>query len=130
MRAILAGLVLALAGPAVAQQVVHVERGRLDGAEVALYLHPFLTAEEIATLRVVMTNKDALALFVPAGKGYAALAVAPREGFVRGGAPVESAQAMGGAASAEAASAGARAECDRLKRRGPACVTVLEVAAP
>ena len=121
---------LALAGTMGTAQPVPTETAELQGAQVTLHLHPFLTAEELATLRVVMTNTDALALFVPAGSGFAALAVAPREGFVRNGLPVESAQAIGGATSAELAASGARAACDGLKGRGPDCVTVLEVAVP
>lgn len=129
LRVVLACMAVMAGGMAVAQEVP-VETATVDGATVTLHLHPFLTPEELATLRVVMSNKDALALFVPSGKGFAALAVAPREGLMRDGLPAESAQAMGGAETAELASTGARAECDRLKKRKPDCVTVLEVAAP
>jgi hypothetical protein len=124
--AILAGTLAA--GAATAE--VPVETVTDKGVTVRLHLHPFLTAEELTTLRLVATNAEARALFVPQGKGFAALALAPDEGFVRGGLPVESATAIGGAQDAAAAAAAARADCDRKRKKGPACVTVLEVAAP
>lgn len=123
---ILAGLLAA--GAATAE--VGTETTTTDGVTVTLRLHPFLAEDELATLRVVAQNADARALFIPSGKGFAALALAPGEGFVRNGMPVESATAIGGAADAAAAEAEARAECDRKRKSGAACVTVLEVAAP
>lgn len=125
------GLVLAgllLAGGMAAAQDIRVETIERDNTTITLRLHPFLTAEEVAMLRMVVASNEALAMFVPEGKGFAALAVSPREGFIRDGMPVSSAQALGGAATAGLAAEGAQTECTRLKTRGPDCVTILEVA--
>ncbi|NJM83676.1 MAG: hypothetical protein HC844_15510 [Tabrizicola sp.] len=86
------GLVLAL--PAGAETVVG-EAARLGASSVTLYPYGFLTEEELTTLRLVMSNEQALALFVPERSGFAALAVSPDDGFIRNGAPVASASALG-----------------------------------
>ena len=130
MRRMTAAILAGALAAGTAQAEVVVETTTDKGVTVTLTLHPFLTDAEVATLRVVATNADARALFIPQGKGFAALAVAPDEGFVRNSVPVESATAIGGAADAAAAEAEARADCDRKRKGGAACVTVLEVAAP
>jgi hypothetical protein len=107
---------------------VPVERNVLNGAKVVLHVHPFLDATELATLRLVLTNPQALALFLPDNKGFAAIAVAPDEGFIRAGAPVASASALGGLPDAAAAATQATAACDAKRAAsGQACVLVLEV---
>ncbi|HMO08864.1 MAG TPA: hypothetical protein PKD10_14640 [Paracoccaceae bacterium] len=130
MRQTTAVILAALMAAGAAQAEVAVEETAAKGVTVRLHLHPFLTVAEVTTLRLVATNADARGLFIPQGKGFAALAVAPGEGFVRNSMPVESATAIGGASDAVAAEAEARAECDRKRKGGAACVTVLEVAAP
>ncbi len=118
----------ATAGGVVAGEVP-VETGALNGATVVLHVYPFLDPSELATLRLVMTNAQALALFLPDNKGYAAIAVAPDEGFIRDGQPVASAVAMGGLPDAATAAAQAQAACDgKRAASGAACVVVLEVS--
>ena len=88
------GLGLATAGMA---QAVKTEVAELGASRITLHQQPFLSDAELATLRVVMTNPDALAIFVPdASKGFAALAVSPDDGFLPAGAPAPSAQAIAG----------------------------------
>lgn len=112
-----------------APQAVAVEEAVLGGSSVRLHLHPFLMPEEVAMLRLVLTNEQALAIFVPdAAGGHAALAAAPAQGVVREGKPVASAIALAGFADAAAADQAARAACDAARGEGAACVTVLEVA--
>jgi hypothetical protein len=117
---------MALAG-ALGVQAAEVETFQLDGVEVRVFAHDFLTEEEIMTLRLVGQNPDALALFVT-DAGFAALAVAPDEGFVRGGMPVASASALSGLDSAEAASAAALDACNAARTGGAECVLVMDVA--
>lgn len=121
-----AGVVLALglAQPVLAE--VPVETARLKGQAVRLHVHPFLTEQELQALRLVLTNKQALDIFITS-KGFSAMAMAPGEGFIRDNAPVKSAVAMGDFASAEEAAAAALAGCDAARQGGEACVVVLEV---
>ncbi|MCH8466521.1 MAG: hypothetical protein LAT78_08140 [Roseinatronobacter sp.] len=125
--ATVAVLGLACAGAALAQ-MPEVETYQLGAVEVRVIAQPFLTEEELMTLRLVGQNPDALALFVPEGTGFAALAVAPDEGFVRAGMPVNSAMALSGLESADAASAAALEACNGARAGGADCVLVLEVA--
>ncbi len=111
-----------------AEPSVPMETAINGAATVTLYLHPFLTGAELATLRLVATDAQALSLFVPSGTGHAALAVSPREGFVRDGALVASAVAIGGLPDATSARTAALAACDTARRAKAACVVVLEVA--
>ncbi|MES2434667.1 MAG: hypothetical protein V4586_12695 [Pseudomonadota bacterium] len=121
-------LACGLATAAVAE-AVKTEVAELGGSSIILHLQPFLTETELATLRVVMTNPDALAIFVPdASKGYAALAVSPDEGFLPAGAPAASAQAIAGLPDAATAAKDALAACDKLRKGAAACVLVLEIA--
>ncbi|GLS87667.1 hypothetical protein GCM10010873_26410 [Cypionkella aquatica] len=124
------GGVLALGLATLAQaDAVKTEVAQLGGSSITLHLQPFLTETELATLRVVMTNTDALGLFVPdASKGFAALAVSPDDGFLPEGAPAASAQALGGLVDAETAAKDALAACDKLRKGEAACVLVLEIA--
>ena len=99
----------------------------LSGSQVTLYLHPFLAAEELATLRLVATNEQALSLFVTSREGHAALAISESDGFIRDGQPAKSAIALADFASAEAARAAALAGCDAARTGTAGCVVVLEV---
>ena len=125
-----------LAGPLAAQtpaEAVPVEGAVLGASTIRLHLHPFLAPDELAMLRLVLTNEQALAIFVPqtdgATGGHAALAAAPAEGVVRAGQPVASAIALAGLPDALAADEAARAACDAARDpAGAACVTVLSIA--
>jgi hypothetical protein len=120
------GVALACVG-ATGAQAADVETFQLDGAEVRVFAHAFLTEEELMTLRVVGQSPDALALFVTEA-GFAALAVAPDEGFVREGMPVDSASALSGLETEDAASAAALDACNAARTGGAECVLVLQVA--
>ena len=120
------GLGLAAAGMA---QAVKTEVAELGASRITLHQQPFLSDAELATLRVVMTNQDALAIFVPdASKGFAALAVSPDDGFLPAGAPAPSAQAIAGLPDQATAAKDALAACDKLRKGAEACVLVLEIA--
>jgi len=115
-----------LAQPARAE--VATEVTSLAGSQVTLYLHPFLTDEELATLRLVATNEQALSLFVTSRAGNAALAISESDGFIRDGQPAKSATALADFASAEEARAAALSACDAARKGATGCVVVLEVA--
>lgn len=129
MRHAWAILALTLGTAAMAEDVP-VETSELGKSVILLHVQPFLSEEELATLRLVGSNKDALALFVPEGGGHAAIAVAPEEGFVRAGVPVASATAVAKLPDAEAAQKAALTGCDAARTTATACVLVLEVATP
>ncbi|WP_162300767.1 hypothetical protein [Alkalilacustris brevis] len=103
---------------------------RGDGAEVTLHLHGFLTQEELLILRQIAASPEArLALLGETEDGHAAIALAPDEGFIRDGAPANSAAALSGLPDAAAAQAAAMAACEGARAGGGAdCVVVLEVA--
>ncbi|OYU38996.1 MAG: hypothetical protein CFE33_11160 [Pseudorhodobacter sp. PARRP1] len=130
MKYMVAGAALALGlASAGAAEAVKTETAALGGSSITLHVQPFLTETELATLRVVMTNPEALAIFVPdTSKGFAALAVSPDDGFLPEGAPAASAQAIGGLPDAAAAAKDALAACDKLRKGEAACVLVLEIA--
>lgn len=113
---------------AASAQQVGSEQYRMDGLEVTVVSHAFLTDEEMMTLRLVGQNRDALSLFVPEGDGYAALAVAPSEGFVRAGEAVPSAIAMAGLPDINSARASALEACNAARQSGAECQIVLEIA--
>ena len=117
-----------LAGTVAQAQTVPTEAGVNGGSAVSLHLHPFLTAEELATLRLVASNDQALSLFVTSRTGHAALAMAPAEGFVRDAKPVASAVALGDLPDAATARTAALAACNKARKAGSPCVVVLEVA--
>lgn len=123
----LLGAMLFAASPVIAQ-TVPVETTTLGTSAITLHLHPFLTEEELTTLRLVMTNEQALSLFVPGTLGHAALAVSPDDGFIRVGAPMGSATAVADLPDAEAAGTAALAGCDAAKQGTAPCVVVLEIA--
>jgi hypothetical protein len=109
-------------------QTATTERFELSGSIVTLNILPFLQAEELDTLRFVGQSQEALALFIPDGGGYAAMALAPADGFVRDGVPADSAIAMSGLPDAAAARAAALRECNATRSGGPACVVAMEIA--
>lgn len=109
-------------------QTVPSETSTLAGQRITLHVHPFLTAEDLTLLRLVATNEQALGVFITRSGQHAALAVAPAEGFVRGGQPVPSAAALSDLPDPETARAAALEVCERARRAGPGCVVILEVA--
>jgi hypothetical protein len=131
MRKVLGwGLAAALTGGVALAEDVQVEVSILDASQVTLHIYPFLKAEELATLRLVATNRDALSVFVPSkdASHFAALALAPADGFLQDGAPAATAVALSDFPDAQAANTAALAACDA--QRDPsteACVVVLEV---
>jgi hypothetical protein len=127
MRAKL-GLLVAVMVAGTAGAEVPVETATLGASAITLHLHPFLTDEELATLRLVMTNEQALGVFVPDKSGFAALAVSPEDGFIRVGAPMGSAVAVGDLPDGAAARQAALAGCEAAKEGSAPCVTVLEIA--
>ncbi len=128
-KAWIAAAMVMVAWAALAEDVVvPVETSTTEKAQITLKLFPFLTPEETQLLRIMATNEQALAVLVPEGGGFGAIAMAPKEGFVRDGAPVPSAIAVAQFPDAESASADALAKCEAAKKRGPDCVVVLEVA--
>ena len=118
-----------LAFPALAQDVP-VEKTEIGGSVVTLHVLPSLDEAELSTLRVVATNEQALALFVPdAAKGFSAIAISPSEGFLRDNSPVKSAAALAGLADAATAATDAIATCDAARdKASDPCVLVLEIA--
>lgn len=146
-----AGFGLFAAAPAAMAGAPDHEERVLGSSVVRIYLHDFLAAEELATLRVVQTNAQALAIFLPAAdlsktdpskadpskadpskasaaEGHAALALAPDEGLLRDGQLMASAAAIGGLGSAAAAESAALAACDAARKVNSPCVIVLTVA--
>lgn len=128
MRGTVGVLVAVLVAGTAAAQDVPVETATLGASVITLQLHPFLTEEELATLRLVMSNEQALGLFVPQNQGFAALAVSPDDGFIRVGAPMGSAVAVADLPDAATAEAAALQGCEAAKQGNAACVTVLEIA--
>lgn len=131
MRQVYRGLVLAgalglVAAPVVAQ--VATETTQLGDFTITLYLQDFLTADDLTTLRIVAKDKDALALFVPAGGGFAALAASPEDGFTKDGMPATSASAISGLPDAASAATQAIAACQAASKAKAPCVVLLEVA--
>jgi hypothetical protein len=132
MKAVLAVALVLAAGVARAEDVA-VEEATLGKNAVKLHVQPFLTEEELMTLRLVLSNEQALQVFITAGdgadQGFAAMAVNPDEGFIRDGQPVKSAMALAGLKTAKEASEAAVTACQEASKAKAACVLVLEVAA-
>ncbi len=126
LRPFLAALALGAFVPAaLAQQA---ETYNLPGAQVTVTLHDFLTEEENSTLQIIGQSPDALELFLPEGGRFAALAVAPDEGFIRDGIPVESAVAIGNLPDLAEARAAALEGCNAARSGGAECQIVLEIS--
>lgn len=119
---------LMLASVALPVQAQEAERYEVQGSEVTVILHGFLTEEETDTLRIIGQSPDALALFLPEGGQFGALAVAPDEGFIRDGIPVDSAMAMGNLPDLDQARNAALEGCDAARAGGAPCEIVLEIA--
>jgi hypothetical protein len=127
MRAALA--LALLVSPAFAEEA-QVETSEIAASVVTFHKLPTLDDQEVQILRTVATNEQALQLFVPdASKGFAAIAISPSEGFLDEGAPVKSAIALSGFASAEQAAKASLAACDAARApEAEACTLVLEIA--
>lgn len=97
-------------------------------AQVRVFLQEFLTAEELATLRVVASNAQALELFVKSNKGFAAMAASPAEGVIRNGKPVASAIAIADLPDQATAHQEALKACNAAKKSAGNCVIVLDVS--
>ncbi|MBN2761220.1 MAG: hypothetical protein JXQ79_12025 [Rhodobacteraceae bacterium] len=122
---VLAALTL-LAPPAQAQQVP-TETYTLDGVQITIQLHPFLSPEGVAMLRLVGQNRDALSLFVPEGARFAAMALAPNDGLVQDGLLAESAVAVADLPDLRAARDAALDGCNAARSGGRSCVIALEI---
>ncbi len=123
------GLVMvAFAGTAFAKDVP-VEVGSLDGAQITLHVQPFLKDDELKVLRTVASNSQALAVFVPGDKShYSAMALAPADGFLKDGAPTDTAIALSDFPDAKAAAKAVLEACDAKRGKvGKPCVLVLEI---
>lgn len=116
----------ALAGSAQAQQV-KTEQYTLDGAQITLHLHSFLSDEGLAMLRLVGQNRDALSLFVPDDARFAAMALAPRDGLVADGLLAESAVAVADLPDLASARNAALDGCNAARSGGARCVIALEI---
>jgi hypothetical protein len=127
MKLLIAAFAL-FATAAHAEEPTPTEVTTLGASTVTLTLWGFLSEEELTVLRLVATDANALALFVPDAAGFSALAASPDEGFIRGGVPVASAIALSGLPDAETARAAALADCAAKKVGAADCVVVLEVA--
>lgn len=120
-------LALGLVGFAGAQEVRGVTH-TLGAQQVTVYDHAFLSAEEKATLQLVAGNEQALALFVTKPGRYAAMAVSPDDGFIRGGQPVTSAVALSDLEDQAQARKAVLEACNKAKAGRKDCLLVLEVA--
>jgi len=128
--AVLWAVAVALIGVAALAEDVPVEVSTLDASQISLHLYPFLTEQDLTTLRLVATNRDALSVFLPSKnpRHFAALALAPADGFLQDGTPAASAIALSDFPDAAAASKATLAACDAKRDPKTAlCVVVLEV---
>lgn len=122
-------LATALVAAPLFAETIPTEIFTLDTVTVTLTLHPFLTDEETTTLRFVGQSPDALALFLPAGtSSFGAIALAPADGFIRDGQPVDSASAVADLPDVAQARDAALMECNAARSGGPACVIALDIA--
>lgn len=125
---LLAGAIIGAAVPTAALAEVATETSVIGDFTITLHLHDFLTEDDLSTLRLVASDKTALALFVPASGGFAALAASPEDGFIKDGMPATSASAISGLPDAATAAAQAIAACQTASTAKTACVVLLEVA--
>jgi hypothetical protein len=117
-----------IAADVIAADAIPVETAELGKSVITLHLHPFLNEEELSLLRVIMTSKEALAVFLPGSKGHSALSMAPEDGFIRAGVPTPTATALADFADAETARADTLRVCDSARKGKTPCVVVLEIA--
>ncbi len=128
LAAVFSAGMIGLAGAALAE--VPTEVSRINGAKVTFYVHPFLEETELSTLRLVATQEQALKLFVPSDKGFAAIALSPEDGFIRGGMPSPSASAVAEMPDAASAAAKALELCNAARKGASDCVIVMEISPP
>jgi hypothetical protein len=123
------GLVVGMLAGAAFAKDVPVEVSTLDGAQITLHVQPFLKDDELKVLRTVASNSQALAVFVPGDKShYSAMALAPKDGFLKDGAPADTAVALSDFPDADAAAKAALEACDAKRAKaGKPCVLVLEI---
>lgn len=119
---------VSLSGVALAE--VPTEVSKINGAKVTFYVQPFLDDTELATLRLVATQEQALKLFVPSNEGFAAIALSPDDGFIRGGKPAASASAIAQMPDAASAAAKALETCNAARTGTADCVIVMEISPP
>ncbi len=119
---------LMLASVVLPVQAQEAERYEVQGSEVTLILHGFLTEEETNFLRTIAQEPDALALFLPEEGQFGAFAVSPDEGLIRDGVPVGSAMAIGDLPDLAQARNAALEGCDAARASGAPCEIVLEIA--
>lgn len=128
IRTVSTAAMLAAAGATIAgAEQGATTRFELPQVEIVVYELPFLSNEELETLKLVGQNEDALALFLPEGARFGAMAVAPEDGFIRNGMPAESATAVSDLPDLGAARSAALAQCDAARSGGPACQIALEI---
>ncbi len=120
------GFAVVMAGSAVAQ-TAPTEVKTLKGQKVTVHIQPFLNADELRMLRLVQTNKQALALFITSEGGYSAMAASPGDGLVRDGGFPASVIAIGDLPDAATAATAALDSCNAKRKSSEACVLVLEV---
>lgn len=130
MRVLGFAMVAAVLAGGAAFAEVPVEVSKIDGAKVTFYVHPFLDDSELATLRLVATQSQALKLFVPSDKGFAAIALSPDDGFIKNGKPAASASAVAELPDAAAAAAKALELCNAARKGAAECVIVMEISPP
>ncbi len=123
-----AAVVIGWAGAAMAD--VPTEVTKINGAKVTFYVHPFLDETELATLRLVATQEQALKLFVPSNSGFAAIALSPDDGFIKAGKPAASASAVAELPDAASAAAKALETCNAARKGAAECVIVMEISPP
>lgn len=128
MRLALAALIsLSLTGlplAAGAQSPVRTEALSAGAFSVTLHLHPFLQGQELEVLRQLGASEEAMLAFIGPADSYGAIAVSPRQGFFRDGAPVPSALPISQLPDAETARRAAIDACSNAA--GGRCVVVLE----
>lgn len=121
--AMLAGVTLAGA----ARAEVPVEVTIIDGTQVTIHLHDFLSEQEMGVFRLIGSNSQMLQAFMQGATGYGAMALSPDDGYIRGGLPSGSASARMGLADAQAAAASALEMCNAARTGAAECVVVLEL---
>lgn len=121
--AMLAGVTLAGA----ARAEVPVEVTIIDGTQVTIHLHDFLSQQELGVFRLIGSNSQMLQAFMQGATGYGAMALSPDDGYIRGGLPSGSASARMGLADAQAAAAAALETCNAARTGAAECVVVLEL---
>ncbi len=123
-------VVAALAGAMIsgaARAEVPVEVSTIDGYQVTIHLHDFLTEQELGVFRLIGSNSQMLQAFLQGGTGFGAMALSPDDGYIRGGLPSGSASARMGLADAQAAAASALETCNAARTGAAECVVVLEL---